>query len=413
MSNAAESDATQGGHGALVALLAAACGITVANLYYAQPLLGLIASSLHVGQGAAATVVTVTQVGYALGLLFVLPIGDLTENRVLVVRILAATAVSLVVAGLAPNFGVFLAFCVLVGLTSVVAQILVPLAAHLAPEGQQGRYVGRVMSGLLLGILLARTVASFVADVAGWRTIFLVSAGLTVVLAAVLWRALPTRRPDHPDGYRSLLATVARLAREEPVLRRLALCQATMFGTFTAFWTAIAYELVDEHGFSQAQIGVFALVGAAGAAAAPLGGWLADRGWGHPARGAAFVLAAASLALAGLGSHSVVLLAVAAVLLDLAVQCHQVMSQQVMYALRPDARARLNTVYMTTVFVSGAVCSAVSGLLHDAFGWAGVCVFGSVYPLVGLLIWVTGRTTAPASDAPATEDAPPEAVTPR
>ncbi len=387
------------GHRGLVVLLAAACGITVANLYYAQPLLGLIASSLHVGEGAAATVVTMTQIGYAIGLLFVLPIGDLVENRVLVVRILGATAVSLVVAGLAPDFGVFLAFCVLVGLTSVVAQMLVPLAAHFAPEGEQGRYVGRVMSGLLLGILLARTVASFVAEVAGWRTIFLISAGLTVVLAAVLWRSLPLRRPDHAAGYGSLLATVARLARDEPVLRRLALCQATMFGAFTAFWTAIAYELIDEHGFSQAQIGIFALVGAAGAAAAPLGGWLADRGRGRPARAAALVLAAASLALAGLGSHSVVLLAVAAVLLDLAVQCHQVMSQQVMYALRPDARARLNTVYMTTVFISGSASSAIAGVLHDAYGWTGVCVFGTVFPLIGLAIWATGRTTAPVPGA--------------
>lgn len=398
------SGGSQRGHGTLVTLLAASCGITVANLYYAQPLLGLIASSLHVGEGAAATVVTVTQIGYALGLLFVLPVGDLLENRVLVVRILGATAVSLLVAGLAPNFGLFLAFSVLVGITSVVAQILVPLAAHLAPEGEEGRYVGRVMSGLLLGILLARTVASFVAEVAGWRSIFLISAGLTVVLAAVLWRALPLRKPDHSAGYGSLLKTVGRLVRDEPVLRRLALCQATMFGTFTAFWTAIAYELIDEHGFSQAQIGIFALVGAAGAAAAPLGGWLADRGWGHPARAMALVLAAASVALAGLGSHSIVLLASAAVLLDLAVQCHQVMSQQVMYALRPDARARLNTVYMTTVFVSGAGSSAIAGVLHDAYGWTGVCVFGTVFPLVGLLIWATGRTT-PAPEGSGSSDA--------
>jgi predicted MFS family arabinose efflux permease len=387
-------------HRGLVVLLAVACGITVANLYYAQPLLGLIASSLHVGEGAAATVVTVTQIGYAIGLLFVLPIGDLVENRVLVTRILGATAAALVVAGLAPNFGIFLAFCVLVGLTSVVAQVLVPLAAHFAPQGEEGRYVGRVMSGLLLGILLARTVASFVAEVAGWRTIFLISAGLTVVLAVVLHRLLPLRRPDHTTGYRSLLVTVARLARDEPVLRRLALCQATMFGTFTAFWTAIAYELIDEHGFSQAEIGVFALVGAAGAAAAPLGGWLADRGWGRPARAAALVLAAASMALAGLGSSSVVLLALAAVLLDLAVQCHQVMSQQVMYALRPDARARLNTVYMTTVFISGSASSAIAGVLHDAYGWTGVCWFGAAFPLLGLLIWATGRTTVAPAEAP-------------
>lgn len=308
-----------------------------------------------------------------------------------------ATALALLGAGLAPDFGVFLAVSVLVGVTSVVAQILVPLAAHLAPEGQEGRFVGRVMSGLLLGILLARTVASFVAELAGWRTIFFISAGLMAALGVALYRVLPTRAPDHRAGYGTLLVSVGELVRHEPVLRRLALCQAAMFGAFSAFWTAIAYELIDAHGFGQGAIGVFALVGAAGAAAAPLGGWLADHGYGRPARAGTLVLAAASMALAGFGAGSVVLLAAAGVLLDLAVQCHQVMSQQVIYALRPDARARINTVYMTTVFTGGAASSAVAGVLHDAYGWTGVTRFGAILPLLGLSVWVTGRTT-PTSD---------------
>jgi predicted MFS family arabinose efflux permease len=280
----------------------------------------------------------------------------------------------------------------------VVAQILVPLAAHLSPPGQEGRFVGRVMSGLLLGILLARTVSSLVAEVAGWRSIFYISAGLMVVLAFVLRRMLPTRTPDHTTGYRTLLASVVDLIRHEPVLRRLALCQAAMFGAFSAFWTAIAYELIDHHGFSQAEIGVFALVGAAGAAAAPLGGWLADHGHGRIARAGALLLGAVAMAVAGFGSHSVILLALGGVLLDLAVQCHQVMSQQVIYALRPSARARINTVYMGTVFIGGAISSAVAGLLHDAYGWSGVMVYAAALPLVGLLLWLTGRTTGPDTD---------------
>jgi predicted MFS family arabinose efflux permease len=391
------SDTTTKGTRIVVLVLAVACGLTVANLYYAQPLLDLIARSFGVGQGTATIVVTVTQVGYALGLLFVLPIGDLLENRVLVTRTLVLTALALVAAGAAPTFGVFVAASVLVGVTSVVAQILVPLAAHLAPAGEEGRFVGRVMSGLLLGILLARTVSSLVADVAGWRTIFFASAGAMVILGLVLLRMLPTRVPDHRQGYGTLLASVGELAQHEPVLRRLALCQATMFGAFSAFWTAIAYELIGEHGFGQAAVGLFALVGAAGAAAAPLGGWLADHGYGAPARAGALVLAAASMALAGWGQHSVVLLAIAGVLLDLAVQCHQVMSQQVIYVLRPTARARINTVYMSTVFAGGAVSSAAAGALHDAYGWTGVTVFAAVLPIVGLLLWLTGPTTpAPA-----------------
>ncbi len=380
----------------LTFVLAAACGLTVANLYYAQPLLDLIARSFHVGQGSAAVVVTMTQVGYALGLLFLLPVGDLVENRVLVTRTLLATALAMLAAGLSPGFGVFLAVAVLVGLTSVVAQILVPLAAHLAPEGQEGRFVGRVMSGLLLGILLARTVASFAAELAGWRAIFFVSAGLMVVLGLVLRVMLPARPPDHATGYGSLLASVGELVRDEPVLRRLALCQACMFGAFSAFWTAIAYELIDDHGFGQAQIGLFALVGAAGAAAAPLGGRLADHGHGRIARAGALLLAAVALALAGIGQGSVVLLAVSGVLLDLGVQCHQVMSQHVIYALRPAARARINTVYMSTVFIGGAVSSALAGALHDAYGWTGVTAFAAALPLAGLALWLTGATTAAA-----------------
>jgi predicted MFS family arabinose efflux permease len=379
----------------LALVLATACGLTVANLYYCQPLLGAIAGSFHVGEGTAATVVTVTQIGYALGLLFVLPLGDLVENRRLATRTLVGTAVALVAAGASPGFGIFVAVSVLVGLTSVVAQILIPFAAHLAPKGEEGRFVGQVMSGLLLGILLARSAASLLAAGTNWRAIFFVSAALMVVLAVVVHRLLPQRRPQETHSYAALLGTVADLVRHEPVLRRLALCQATMFGAFSAYWTAIAYELTNAHGLSQAGIGVFALVGAGGAAAAPVAGHLADRGHGRLGRGAAFVIAAASCALAGVGAGSVVLLAVGGVLLDFAVQSHQVMSQQVIYTLRPESRARVNTVYMTTIFTGGAVSSAAAGALHSAYGWTGVMVFAALLPLIGLAVWATGRTTAP------------------
>jgi predicted MFS family arabinose efflux permease len=209
-------------------------------------------------------------------------------------------------------------------------------------------------------------------------------------LALVLRRVLPQRRPDHPAGYRSLLASLGGLIRHEPVLRRRALCQATMFGAFSAFWTAIAYQLIAEHGFGQGQIAVFALVGAGGAAAAPIAGRLADRGYGRSASGAALLLAALSFALALAGQRSVVLLAIAAVLLDFAVQCHQVLSQHEVYALRADARARLNTVFVSTIFVGGAISSAVTGVLYGAYGWTGVCALGVLLPLLGLGIWAHG-----------------------
>ena len=376
---------------AVTVLLAVACGLTVANLYYSQPLLDLIARDFEVSRGAAAVVVTLTQAGYALGLLFVLPLGDLLENRTLASRTLLGTAAALLLAAFAPVFVVFLVVSVLVGVTSVVAQVLVPLAAHLAPPEERGKVVGQVMSGLLLGILLARTVASLVAELWSWRTIYVVSAVLMLALSLVLRRMLPLRPPDHRAGHRALLMSLGELVRHEPVLRRRALSQATMFGAFSAFWTAIAYQLIAEHDFGQGQIAVFALVGAGGAAAAPIAGRIADRGWGRGASGAALLLAALSFGLALAGQHSVVLLAVAAVLLDFAVQCHQVLSQHEVYALRADARARLNTVFVSTIFVGGAISSAVTGVLYSTYGWTGVCALGVLLPLIGLGVWAGGR----------------------
>ncbi|WP_211265381.1 MFS transporter [Actinacidiphila oryziradicis] len=368
-------------------VLAAACGLSVANIYYAQPLLDPIASAFKVSQGSAALVVTVTQLGYALGLVALMPLGDLLENRALASRTLLITAAALVAAAVAPGFGVFLVVSVLVGVTSVVAQILIPFAAHLAPEEERGKFVGTVMTGLLLGILLARTMASLVAAAWGWRAIYLISGVLMVVISAVLVKLLPRRHPDHPHGYGHLMKSIVGLAREEPILRRRAICQALLFGAFSCFWTSVAFELIRRHHMGQIGIGAFALVGAAGAVAAPVSGRLGDLGHGKAASGTALVLGIAAMVLAGVGAGSVVVLAVAGVLLDLAVQCHQVLSQRVIYGLRPDARARINTVYMTTVFLGGAAASGASGAVHSMWGWTGVTALGAVLVLIALVLW--------------------------
>src|SRR5882757_3046129 len=218
-------------------LLAFACGASVANLYYAQPLLSLIGHSFGVGRGTATIVVTATQIGYALGLALLLPLGDLLENRRLASRTLLLTAVALAVAAFAPDLWVFLVVSTLIGVTSVVAQILVPLMAHLAPPEQRGKYVGQVMSGLLLGIMLARSIASFAAAAWGWRSIYVISAATMVLTSVALIKLLPARKPDHTARYGSLLASTISLMRTEPVLVRRALTQACMFGSFTAFWT--------------------------------------------------------------------------------------------------------------------------------------------------------------------------------
>lgn len=372
----------------LTVVLAVACGASVANLYYAQPLLDLISRSFGVSRDAATLVVTVTQIGYAVGLALLLPLGDLLENRKLTSRTLLVTAAALVLAAFAPNLWVFLIASVLVGVTSVVAQILVPLAAHLAPEDSRGKFVGQVMTGLLLGIMLARTVASFAAAAWGWRSIYAISAVLMLLTSVALAKMLPRRAPSHTAGYRSLLGSIVRLARTEPMLRRRALTQALLFGAFTAFWTAIAYELIDHHHLTQSGVAVFALVGAAGAAAAPIAGRLGDAGHGSISRLGALGLGLAALVLACLGASNLYLLAAAGVILDLAVQSHLVLGQRDIYSLHHDARARVNAIFMTTVFLGGAIASAGTALVQERWGWTGTTVFAAALPVIAICIWL-------------------------
>lgn len=385
-------------------VLAIACGLTVANLYYAQPLLGPIAATFGISEGTSALVVAVPQLGYAVGLALLVPLSDLLENRALASRLLLLTAAALAGLAFAPGFGAFVALAALVGLTSVVVQILIPLAAHLAPAGHGGAVVGKVMSGLLLGILLARTVASLVAAQFGWQTVFVASAVLMLVVSVALTRVLPRRTPTEPATYGSLLRSIGTIAREEPVLRRRAVTQALMFSAFTSFWTAVAFELTQHHGLSQAGVGLFALVGAAGALIAPLAGRVGDRGHGTIASGIALAAAAGALVLAATTASSLFLLAVAAVALDLAVQGHQVLSQQEIYTLRPAARARVNTIFMGTVFIAGAIASALTGVLYDAGGWSAVALFAAALPAVGFVVWASGarartRTACPVGSA--------------
>jgi predicted MFS family arabinose efflux permease len=216
----------------LTFILATASGVSVANIFYSQPLLDLIARTYHATEGSAAIVVTVTQLGYAAGIIVLMPLGDLIENRALASRVLVVTAIAAALASIAPNLTTFLIFSVLLGFTSVVAQIVIPVAAHLAPEDQRGRFVGQVMSGLLLGIMLARSASSLFADLWGWRSVYVVSAVLMLIMSVVLATTVPRRAPDHTDGYRTLMASIGHLIRTEPALRRRAVLQALMFGTF-------------------------------------------------------------------------------------------------------------------------------------------------------------------------------------
>ncbi len=294
MAHAPVKDAPSG----ITLFLATACGLIVANIYYSQPLAGPIREALGLTPAAAGVIVTMTQVGYGLGLLLIVPLGDLFENRRLVLGVVGLAILALLGAAFAPGATVFLAASFLIGVGSVAVQILVPYASHLVPEAVRGRMVGNVMSGLMLGIMLARPVASLIAHVSSWRVVFVFSAGVMVVLCVAMARVLPARVPLSRLHYGELLASMGRLAATVPLLRRRALYHACLFGAFSLFWTVTPLLLAGPaYGLSQAGIALFALAGVAGAISAPLAGRAADRGWTRPATGLAMLLAAAAFVM--------------------------------------------------------------------------------------------------------------------
>ena len=361
----------------LIALMAAACGAIVANLYYAQPLIALIGPELGLSESAASLVVTVSQLGYALGLVLLVPLGDQLENRALVVGTAAAGALALALAGLSGSGTAFLVASFVVGVTSTSVQMMIPIAASLADEKRRGEVVGTMMSGLLLGILLARPAASFAAHHLGWRAVFFAAAGLEAVLVLLLWRSLPRRMPTPSGGYGQLVASLWPILRDTPILRWRALLQGCLFGSFTLFWTAVPLQLSGPtFGLSQDAIGLFALCGVAGAAVAPFVGRAADRGFGRAMSWAAIGLTLAAFMAACLGAGSILVLALAAVILDAGVQMNQVVAQRVIYGLSDAMRNRMNGLYMALFFIGGAIGSALVSPVFVQAGWHGIAATG-------------------------------------
>ena len=377
--------------GAMVTLFAFCCGAIVANLYYAQPIIGLIAPDIGLSPRAASLTVSVTQIGYAIGLFFVVPLADLVENRALLIVTSIVSVASLAIATFVRDPGIFLFVSLLIGFGSVSAQILLPLAAHFAPDATRGRVVGNVMSGLMLGILLSRPFASFVADHFGWHAVFGTAAvlmtGITIVFAVLM----PRRRPDHRATYGGLLRSLGTLIARQPILRQRSFYQGCMFGAFSLFWTAVPLELTRHYGYTQSQIAVFALIGALGAIAAPIGGRLADAGHLRIGTLVAMVLAAAGFwPIAIAPSLGVAGLIFTGVLLDFCVQMNMVLGQREIYALDAASRGRLNALYVTSVFVGGAIGSLIASPLYSTGGWTAVLIAGSAFPLLALLRFVLG-----------------------
>ena len=373
----------------LVLLLALACGAAAANLYYAQPLLHTLAGAFGVSDGTAGLLITISQLGYVVGLALVVPLGDLHERRGLITFTMLVTAAGMAVAATAPAFAVFGAALAVVGVSSVVAQVIVPMSSSLSTDRERGSVVGTVMSGLLIGILLARTISGLLAAALGWRVVFWFAAAAMVTLAITLRRALPRVPPTTDLSYGALLRSVAELIREEPVLRQRMLVGALDFGCFSALWTSLAFLLSGApYHYGNAVIGLFGLVGVVGALAASAAGRLADRGHNGRTTTASILVMLVSWGILALGKTSVTALLAGIALLDLGVQGLHISNQSAIYALRPEARSRLNTAYMVAYFLGGAAWSALASALYGWGGWAGVCILGAATALLALGVWL-------------------------
>lgn len=384
--------ASQGLSLPLVLIMAAATGLAVASNYFAQPLLPTLAVDLRLSTAQAGGIVTTAQLGYATGLLLIVPLGDLFERRALITLMSVLSAAGLLTVALAPNLALVLVGTALTGLFSVVAQILVPYAATLASPDQRGKVVGTVMSGLLLGILFARTVAGALTSLGTWRTVYFVGAGAMVGVAFVLRRALPKHHQPVDLSYFRLILSIFALFREEPVLRLRALLGAAAFGTFSVFWTSMAFLLAGPpHRLSPSSIGLFGLVGAAGALAATSAGRLADRGKGHWATGGGLALLLVSWVPLALVGRSMGVFLAGVLLLDFAIQGIHISNQAAIYRIRPEARNRLTAAYMTSYFLGGAAGSLASAAAFSHFGWLGVVVVGAVFSASGCVAWVAAK----------------------
>lgn len=376
---------------ALIILMAVATGLAVASNYYPQPLLETIARAFDLSVNQAGFIVTVAQLGYACGLMFIVPLGDMFERRGLIVLMTLLSAAGLLLTAMAPTLTIMLVGTALTGLFSVVAQILVPLAATLAEPERRGKVVGLIMSGLLLGILLARTVAGALASLGGWRTVYWVASALMIVMALVLWRKLPKHQLKTDLNYPQLLKSIFTLFIHTPVLRTRALIGMFCFANFSILWTSMAFLLAGPaYHYSEAVIGLFGLVGAAGALAATRAGHLADKGKAHLTTTAGLILLLLSWAAIAWGQHSVISLIIGIIVLDLSVQGVHITNQSVIYKTMPEARNRLTAGYMTTYFIGGAVGSLVSASAYQAAGWYGVSAAGTIMCVLNLLVWLKG-----------------------
>ncbi|KVE09734.1 MFS transporter [Burkholderia anthina] len=376
-------------------LFACACGIVIGNIYYAQPLLAAIAHSFGRAPAELGYLVTLTQLGYAASLLLIVPLGDAVNRHTLIVRLLMLNVVALVAVTFSTNFTMFVVANVAVGFVTCSTQLLVPFAASLADARSRGRAVGTVMSGLLLGILLARVAAGAIADAFGWRAVYGIAAAMVLALTAVLAVKLPKDRRDARVDYAALMKSLVALVRAQPPIALRSTYGALVFACFSLLWTGLTFLLSQPpYRYSEGQIGLFGIVGAVGAVgalAATSAGRLVDRGHGNAATGLFAAAVLASFALIAAGAHSLAALIGGILLLDVGVQGMHISNQSVIYALAGHARSRVTTLYLTSYFIGGALGSFAASVAYGLDGWRGVCIAGTALSGVLIALWLASQ----------------------
>jgi len=367
-------------------VMAIATGLIVANLYYNQPLLDDIARTFHVGSSKAGQVGALTQLGYATGMLFIAPLADMLRRKRLIVICLALAILSLLLTAVSPSINLLIVASFFVGIFSLIPQLLVPMTAHLAKPEERGSKIGFVMSGLLLGILLSRTISGFIGTHYGWRAMFYIAAGIMVVIWLLLFFLLPEVEPEYKGSYKALMRSLVTLVREAPALRIASIRGALCFACFSAFWTTLTFLLKDNFNKGSDIAGLFGLVGAFGALAAGFMGKLSDKMDAYKLSTFTLLLIIISFVIFIFSGNSIAGLIIGVIILDMGVQATHISNQSLIFALKPEARNRINTVYMVTYFIGGGIGTYLASQAWASYKWTGVCTVGIALSLTATIV---------------------------
>ncbi|MES2111223.1 MAG: MFS transporter [Bacteroidota bacterium] len=374
-------------------IMTVATAVVVANLYYNQPLLEDIAKTFHTTRAKVGKVSMLTQIGYAAGMFFLVPLADMVKRKRLMLIVFTFIVISLIITATAPSINLLIAASFFLGASSMIPQLLVPMAAHLAKPAERGKKIGVIMSGLLIGILLSRTFSGYVAAYWGWRAVYYIAAAMMLLIWLMIGFLLPEVEPEYKGTYKKLMSSLVQLAKEEPALRVAALRGALCFACFSAFWTTIVFLLKQNFNMGSGVAGEFGLVGAFGALAAGLMGRLSDKMDAYKLSGITLLLVLLSFIIFYFSAHSIAGLVIGVIVLDMGVQATHISNQSIIFALRPEARNRINTIYMVTYFIGGALGTFVATGLWKNYQWNGVCITGGAIALVTLIIHFANRST--------------------